>query len=82
MKTDYCLPSTCRYCRYYTPQGRRGGNCQKLCVPVQAAWKACPLANSAFMSPWERWAEMVVSPLTVQSPEVSRAEAGVRASID
>jgi hypothetical protein len=47
------LTSTCRYCRYYQPQGRRGGMCEKLTAPVQGVWKACPLALPAFAPSWE-----------------------------
>ena len=40
--------STCRYCRFYQSEGRRGGSCQKLGVPVESEWKACTLACSPF----------------------------------
>ena len=40
--------SECRFCRYYQPEGRRGGSCHKLSVPVQSSWKACSLASSPF----------------------------------
>ena len=40
--------SACRYCRFYQSQGRRGGSCQKLGVPVESNWKACTLASSPF----------------------------------
>ena len=40
--------SDCRHCRFYEPEGRRGGSCQMLGVPVQGRWKACPLASSPF----------------------------------
>ena len=53
MKTANFLTSSCRHCRYYQSQGRRGGICQKLSVPVQAHWKACTLAASPFNSLWE-----------------------------
>ena len=33
----------CRYCSYYQPQGRRGGSCQRLNVPVASDWQACSL---------------------------------------
>jgi len=53
MKLIKRLTSTCRYCRYYQPQGRRGGMCEKLSAPVQGVWKACPLALAAFAPAWE-----------------------------
>ena len=40
--------SACRYCRFYQSQGRRGGSCEKLGVPVESNWKACTLASSPF----------------------------------
>lgn len=40
--------STCRFCSHYDPQGRRGGECRKLGVPVRGYWRACPLATAAF----------------------------------
>ncbi|AUS99198.1 hypothetical protein CLI64_01630 [Nostoc sp. CENA543] len=53
MKPINCLTSACRYCRHYKPEGRRGGNCQQLGVPVQASWKACSLALPPFAPSWE-----------------------------
>ena len=53
MKTQLFLTSTCRCCRYYQPEGRRGGTCQQLCVPVQGDWKACSLAAPPFATTWE-----------------------------
>ena len=52
MSTDNFLTSACRYCRYYAPEGRRGGACQRLGVPVQANWKACALASPPFAPEW------------------------------
>jgi hypothetical protein len=59
MKTANFLTSSCRYCRYYKPEGRRGGMCQQLGVPVQACWKACALAARPFNSAWESLEEVV-----------------------
>ena len=53
MKTKNFLTSACRYCRYYNPEGRRGGMCQQLGVPVQAKWNACVLAAPPFASTWD-----------------------------
>jgi len=33
---------------HYQVEGRRGGNCQQLGVPVQSQWQACPLAKPCF----------------------------------
>jgi len=49
------LPSRCRYCKHYTPVGRRGGSCQRLSVPVQATWTACQLADVPFEPTWQDW---------------------------
>lgn len=38
----------CRCCRYYAPEGRRGGQCQKLGAPVRGSWKACSLIVPSF----------------------------------
>lgn len=40
----------CGACRFYTPVGRRGGECSQLSVPVQSAWKGCCLSRSPFQS--------------------------------
>lgn len=53
MNNSNCQTSACRYCRHFTPEGRRGGNCQQLNVPVRGGWKACPLAIPAFAPSWE-----------------------------
>ncbi|QLE58313.1 hypothetical protein [Nostoc sp. TCL26-01] len=53
MKPINSLTSACRYCRHYKPEGRRGGMCQQLGAPVQAAWKACSLALPPFAPSWE-----------------------------
>ena len=46
--------SVCRHCRYYQVEGRRGGMCEQLSVPVRGGWKACSLALPAFASSWEK----------------------------
>ena len=40
----------CGACRFYTPVGRRGGDCAQFGVPVQSAWESCCLAESPFQS--------------------------------
>lgn len=71
MKTNNCLTSVCRFCRYYQPEGRRGGTCAQLGVPVQAHWKACTLAVSPFAVDWQGIERVVAweSPLSLKSPE-------------
>ncbi len=53
MKTSNCQGSACRHCRFFTPEGRRGGNCQQLGVQVRGGWKACSLALPPFAPSWE-----------------------------
>lgn len=50
MKETNFLDLNCRHCRYYQPEGRRGGSCLKLGVSVLSNWKACLLACSPFTS--------------------------------
>jgi len=45
--------SACRLCRYYQPEGRRGGVCQQLGVPVRGSWSSCSLAIPPFAPSWE-----------------------------
>ncbi|XHX76836.1 MAG: hypothetical protein RBJ76_20710 [Stenomitos frigidus ULC029] len=53
MKTLSSPTSVCRRCRYYAPEGRRGGYCQQLNAAVQGAWTACSLAIPLFSPAWE-----------------------------
>lgn len=52
------VTSACKSCRFYTPEGRRGGNCQQLGVPVRGGWKACSLALPPFAPSWESLEEI------------------------
>ncbi|MGF1494745.1 MAG: hypothetical protein ACFBSC_20320 [Microcoleaceae cyanobacterium] len=47
------IVSRCRFCQYYTPEGRRGGQCSQLRVPVEGQWESCSLAIPAFSTTWE-----------------------------
>jgi hypothetical protein len=60
MKKASFSATACRYCRYYNPEGRRGGSCQKLGVPVQSNWNACLLASSPFETTWENLEEILL----------------------
>ena len=53
MKVQNFFISTCRYCRYYKHEGRRGGMCHRLEVPVESQWKTCSLAIPPFGSAWK-----------------------------
>ncbi len=55
----------CRHCRYYAPQGRRGGHCNKLNVGVKSQWEACSLVASPFTSPWKDFGDIMLWPQKV-----------------
>ncbi len=59
MRTLNCIASACRHCRFYTPEGRRGGHCDQLGVPVRGGWKACSLALPPFAPSWEELEALV-----------------------
>lgn len=44
---------TCRLCKHYNPEGRRGGICEKLDVHVRSTWNACSLVSHPFESSWQ-----------------------------
>lgn len=71
MRTHNNLPSVCKHCRHYSPQGRRGGMCQKLNAPVRGDWQACSLVNSPFMPTWETWEEIAFA----EEPKLTPIEA-------
>ncbi len=52
MSTNPLLTS-CRCCAYYQPEGRRGGTCSQLGVPVKGCWQACSLAAHPFEPCWD-----------------------------
>ncbi|NBD17155.1 MAG: DUF1830 domain-containing protein [Cyanobacteria bacterium] len=53
-------PDSCKHCKYYNYEGRRGGHCYLLDVPVRANWCACPLGISIV--------DRCEDPLPVKSP--------------
>lgn len=56
--------TNCRFCRYYSPEGRRGGSCERLDVPVDSTWEACKLA----VHPFEAWQTFELSQFIHQEP--------------
>lgn len=48
MNETFFAISNCGLCAHYSPQGRRGGNCQQLNALVESKWDACPLFTSPF----------------------------------
>jgi hypothetical protein len=55
------LIAACRFCKYYTPEGRRGGECQKLGALVKGSWKPCSLAIPAFSPSWDELQQVVTA---------------------
>lgn len=68
--------SSCQRCRFYTLEGRRGGYCSQLGVPVQAKWSACALAVPFFVDALTPVAKLPVwsQEVDVTSPEPSLSE--------
>jgi hypothetical protein len=65
MRARSCAISSCRHCVFYESQGRRGGQCRQLGVPVQGSWKSCSLAMPPFAAPtWEE-IEPIFDPIIV-----------------
>ncbi len=63
------ISSSCRHCRHYVHEGRRGGQCEQLNVPVQSGWDACVLSQAIFLD------DPIVFPIVIsKSPEHSTAE--------
>ncbi|MCU0525456.1 MAG: hypothetical protein MUF72_11585 [Elainella sp. Prado103] len=69
MKSVNDAISTCRHCQFYRSEGRRGGFCRQLEVPVQGGWKSCSLAIAPFASTWEKLAEIKGWQVTEAEPQ-------------
>ncbi len=54
MKNTPSSVSRCRHCQFYSPEGRRGGQCHRLNVAVKGQWEACNIAVPAFAVAWEQ----------------------------
>lgn len=81
MKSLNLPTSACRYCRYYQPEGRRGGCCQILGAPVQGNWKACDFAIPAFGSAWEG-IEKLEKIVALSGSSTVLASAGIACALD
>lgn len=71
MKKINFSTSACRYCRFYEPEGRRGGSCQLLGVPVDSSWEACNFASPPFETTLEKLENMLQleTSIALDSPE-------------
>jgi hypothetical protein len=48
MQTSTCDGFACSKCRFFQPDGRYHGNCDRMNVSVQGEWRACHLAIGVF----------------------------------
>jgi hypothetical protein len=48
MKPSTCDQFSCRNCRFFLPDGRYHGCCDKMNVTVKGEWQACHLALRMF----------------------------------
>ncbi|NJL51519.1 MAG: hypothetical protein HC930_03625 [Hydrococcus sp. SU_1_0] len=71
MKKINFSTSACRFCRFYEPEGRRGGSCQMLGVPVESSWKACNFASPPFETTLEKLENILQleTSIALDSPE-------------
>jgi hypothetical protein len=71
METMGCQIACCSRCRHYTPEGRRGGQCGQLGVPVQGRWQACSLGVPVFLTPLPDLGtlELLPQPIEIRFPE-------------
>lgn len=75
------LASVCRSCRFYTPEGRRGGQCQQLGVPVRSSWHACALAIPAFAPSWETLEAIAIWPTDDQLVSREKLQSDLRKKV-
>jgi hypothetical protein len=71
MKERNFSTSACRHCRFYEPEGRRGGSCQILGVSVQSGWKACSFASPPFETTLQKLEDIfqLETAIALDSPE-------------
>lgn len=68
MDSPIVTPTTCRFCRFYHSEGRRGGTCEKLNVPVRGFWRACPLVAAIPLQPTSKPAMVTTTPSAAANP--------------
>lgn len=84
MKSAQCRVSSCSRCRFYSPEGRRGGQCSQLGVPVESRWSPCSLAVPVFTSPLVAMKplDFLPQPLEMSIAEVSLEAALLEAALE
>lgn len=60
MKTPNCPISTCKHCRCFHFEGRRGGTCTHLGVFADPNWSSCSLAVPIFSEVLEEQSNVVL----------------------
>lgn len=50
---------SCRHCKYFKPEGRRGGDCQLLGVLVRGSWQACSRSAPPFTTSHSKLAQRI-----------------------
>lgn len=63
--------SSCRHCLFFEGQGRRGGQCRQLGVPVRGSWKTCSLAAPPFVS--SDWREIEIEAFVIWHQQSSES---------
>jgi len=71
MRLDDRPISSCRNCRFYQSEGRRGGECHQLSAPVQGNWEACRLAAHPFSADWKELEELMGMPSLLNLQEMT-----------
>lgn len=74
------LTASCRHCRFYDLEGRRGGHCHLLGAPVRGGWKACSMGASPFAQNWTDLEKMMV--LDVIVPDAHNTPLEVNAPLE
>ncbi|MGB3199338.1 MAG: hypothetical protein WBA99_00455 [Nodosilinea sp.] len=84
MKSAQCRVSSCSRCRFYALEGRRGGQCSQLGVPVESRWAPCALAVPVFSAPLVdiKPLDFIPQPMELTLPKVLLEAARLEAALD
>ncbi len=84
MNLAQCRVSSCSRCRFYAPEGRRGGQCSQLGVPVESRWSACSLAVPVFSASMVEMQplDFLSQPVELTFSEVLREPAWLEETLD
>ncbi|BAW96136.1 hypothetical protein NIES970_10590 [[Synechococcus] sp. NIES-970] len=59
MKPPSCSTSTCKHCRYFQAEGRRGGICKRFETFAAGDWTSCDFALPIFGEEWEAATDLI-----------------------